>query len=215
MTICTELRGKVDSWTQEEWAGILKTNRIIVGLPEVLKRALVQRAYIHPTQFSLIVFDECDSVTGNSPSAAIMRDSVLQCSESSRPRILGLTASFVCGSTSCEEDIVKKRADLEMLLQSTIFSPVISTEHKKAKKFYHVLYPDDGIKKFKHTVKDFMREILNSIPETLLDDMGREKSVNKGWNLFSSVGSEGLRYVRISYLLCVHICYVAAYYLAM
>ena len=75
-------------------------------------------------------------------------------------------------------------------------------------------YPDDGIKKYEHTVKDFMREILNSIPETLLDNMEREKSVNKGWNLFSSVGSVGLRYVRISYLLCVHVCYVAAYYLA-
>ena len=116
---------ELDSWTKDKWTETLKQNDILVGTPEVFRRALIQKALLQPTDFSLLVFDECHNAVGNAPMASIMRDSVLKIPESNRPRILGLTASFVSGSTANVPAIMKKRDALVTLFQATLCSPIM------------------------------------------------------------------------------------------
>ena len=179
----------------------MKNNDVLVGTPEVFRRAMKDKAHIHPAQFSLIVFDECHNAAGNSSMARIMRDSVLIIPDSSRPRILGLTASFVSGSTANVPAIMKKRDALVTLFQATLYSPIMPinpNEQKQENKFNYVNYPDMDLMQYEIVVKSFIKEVLSSIPTSLFDEM--DNWVNKGWNLFVSVGSEGLRYVRVWYL---------------
>ena len=60
------------------------------------------------------------NVIGNSPMAAILRDSILVTNIKYRPRIIGLTASFVNGSLN---QIIEKRKKLEILMQANMISP--------------------------------------------------------------------------------------------
>jgi endoribonuclease Dicer len=101
---------------------------IVVGTPEVFRKAFVEKSFITPSQFSLMVFDECHNAIGNSPMASIMRDAVLKLPPNQRPRILGLTASFANGSTANVATILKKRAALEVLFQASILSPIVPAE---------------------------------------------------------------------------------------
>jgi len=122
-----ELSGtKMDAWTQQEWSRCLQDNVVLVGTPEVFRRALVDCGFIQVLDFSLIIFDECHNATGNSPMAGIMRDAVWKvASQRDCPRILGLTASFVNGAL---KNVEQKRKDLETLLQSSLFCPDVPEE---------------------------------------------------------------------------------------
>eukprot|EP00400_MALV-I_sp_L67-5_P000408 gene408-119_t len=91
--------------TKMEQVGAAKWNEflvyprtILVGTPEVFRRAMVQEKYIRPEQFCLMVFDECHHATGNSPEANIMKHAIHPIAgDPDCPRILGLTASFIQG----------------------------------------------------------------------------------------------------------------------
>ena len=63
--------------------------------------------------------------TGNSPMARIMKDIYHRAAikGQSTPHVLGLTASIINGKLLGKE---KKREELEVLLQSSVFSPNIS-----------------------------------------------------------------------------------------
>lgn len=176
------------------WIEALKQNHILVGTPEVFRRSFVEKAFILPSEFSLIVFDECHNATGNSPMASIMRDSVNYIPESMRPRILGLTASFVNGSTEKESKIVKKRVEMETLFQATLYSPIIPLEpgdQINNKKYISVSYPDENLAQYETYVRNFITKVLEIIPSTLFDDI--DKWVGRGWNIFQCLGAEGLR----------------------
>ncbi|CAL1138448.1 unnamed protein product [Cladocopium goreaui] len=113
--------GEMDSWGKDRWRQCVCENEILVGTPEVFRKALVENGYITPLDFSIIIFDECHNATGNSPMAAIMKDAVWKVSgQPGCPRILGLTASYVNGSL---KNLEQKREQLETLLQASLFSP--------------------------------------------------------------------------------------------
>ena len=194
-SLLSELSGfELDSWDQSKWTETLKQNDILVGTPEVFRIAFIDKAFISPTEFSLIVFDECHNAVGNSPMASIMLNAVMNVPESVRPRILGLTASFVSGSTSSVEKILKKRQELETLFQANICSPVIPItpgDEMQANKFTYITYKFSDIEQYKIVVEKTVRDVLRVVPSGLFDEL--ENWVGKGWKLYEALGAEALR----------------------
>ena len=167
---------------------------ILVGTPEVFRRALIEKAFISSAEFSIIVFDECHNAVGNSPMAAIMRDSVLKLPERDRPRILGLTASFVSGSTTNVASIMKKRAAMEVLFHANILSPNITAQVDDPvveEKFKLIKYPDDNLASYRDPVESFVAYVLSTHYSNIFD--GIKNWTEKGTNLFLTLGAEGLR----------------------
>jgi endoribonuclease Dicer len=184
-----ELSGaEVDHWRLPQWTEVIRDSDILVGTPEIFRQGLIDKGFFSPCQFSLFVFDECHNAVGKSPMATIMRDSVLKLEESIRPRILGLTASFVCGSTSNSASILKKRKEMETLFQANICSPVIPIEDDCETKteFIECVYPVEDFSQYKEFVEKMVKDVLRSIPCGLFDEM--DKWVAKAWNIFSSLG---------------------------
>jgi endoribonuclease Dicer len=87
-----------------------------------------------------------------------MRDCVAPCihQQLPTPRILGLTASFVNGSTRNSE---KKRRDLEGLLQSTIFAPDVAARITP-ERFLTVKYTVQDIDDEKQVVQDLVQKAI-------------------------------------------------------
>ena len=162
----------IDSWTNLHWARALSSHDVLVGTPEVFRRALVDQGYLHPAVFSLLIFDECHNATSKSPMAAIMLDSIhkfwcrepqiSQPCELKLPRILGLTASFVNGSLN---NIESKRNKLEYLLQSNIISPDVPDFFENEKLFHKISYASDchdlGVSE---AVRSYIERILEVVP---------------------------------------------------
>ena len=123
---------ELDSWDRLKWRKCISENHILVGTAEVFRLAFVDQGFITPSDFSLIVFDECHNAVGNHPMAAILRDSILRAESHNRPRVLGLTASFNNGS---EKNILKKRSDLESLFNANLIAPIVDDTSVKDKKF--------------------------------------------------------------------------------
>lgn len=192
----SELSGQeLEHWNLRQWIETMARADILVGTPEVFRRALIEKAFINPSQFSVIVFDECHNAVGNSPMAAIMRDSVLKLPERDRPRILGLTASFVSGSTSNVASIMKKRAAMEILFHANILSPNIPVQIDDPvvdEKYKLISYPDDKLAAYKVSVESFVALVLSAQHSNIFDDIWNWTV--KGMNLFLTLGAEGLRY---------------------
>ena len=78
--------------------------------------------------------------------ANIMRDAInASCiPEANRPRIVGLTASFVNGKT---ENLISKRHDLEALLLARMWAPSLDLAVRRSHKWQRVdgwAYPQNG-----------------------------------------------------------------------
>lgn len=191
-----ELSGQdLEHWSLKQWTETMIRADILVGTPEVFRRALIEKAFISSAQFSIIVFDECHNAVGNSPMAAIMRDSVLKLPEEDQPRILGLTASFVSGSTTNEASIMKKRAGMEVLFHANILSPVIGAQVDdpvEEKKFKLIPYPEDNLTSYRDPVESFIASVLLAQNSCIFDNI--KSWTEKGTKLFLTLGAEGLRY---------------------
>lgn len=180
----------LDNWNKKLWEDALARNEVLVGTPEVFRRALVDKGFFCSNQFSLMIFDECHNAVGKSPMALIMRDAVLRLPETERPRILGLTASFVSGSTSSESAILKKRNEMEILFQANIISPAVPAA-EQGDNFFMISHPVDNLHQFQGLVEDFVKKFLCAIPTTLFQD--QNKWIAVGYNIFSSLGANALR----------------------
>jgi endoribonuclease Dicer len=191
--IVIELCGNtMDSWTSNQWKKCLKSNRVLVGTPEVFRRALFSK-YIDIDIISLLIFDECHNVTGNSPPAAIMRDIIHPIDLHLQPRILGLTASFVNGSM---KNIEGKRKTLEELMCSQIFAPNVS-EYMKLKNFNEVLY--DNVEIDEDVTISFVSEILDDLISSFNDILSFNKNnikkvVRWGTHVLTQLGLQGFIY---------------------
>ena len=108
---------EMDKWDEAKWALCTKANRVLVGTAEVFRQNLVDRTFLDVAQISLCVFDECHHAVGNAPMANIMRDAISTYPADQRPRVVGLTASFVSGKC---DNLITKRHDLEALLQASM-----------------------------------------------------------------------------------------------
>ena len=150
-----------DQWTAAHWRQLVADNDIMVGTPEVFRKALVDFGFLRLNQVSIIVFDEAHGATGNSPYAAIMKDAYHPSALTAEPcpRILGLTASFVGGAL---KGIEQKRQDLEKLLQASLFSPDLSGVALQHKEMTHCVYTPDKLRG--------MRELVRGKTELLLQE---------------------------------------------
>ena len=186
-----ELCGQeMDSWTQDLWNDVLRKNCVFVGTPEIFRRAFVDQGFLTPASFSLIVFDECHNAKGNSPMAAIMRDAILKVNISQRPRILGLTASFVNGSL---KNIIEQRKKLETLLQSNIISPIIPENTAVSDKLFHnVRIPYENLLPYEEYIKQYTNQILSTIPSHLFDDKEKNRWILRAVVVFHGLGIDGL-----------------------
>lgn len=65
--------GEMDSWGKDRWRQCVCENEILVGTPEVFRKALVENGYITPLDFSIIIFDEYDKTTMAETEASNLR----------------------------------------------------------------------------------------------------------------------------------------------
>jgi endoribonuclease Dicer len=76
---CTvaELHGmEMNAWDHNKWQECKRSNKVLLGTPEVFRSSLVDSGYLHVTDMSLCVFDECHHAKGNSPMACMLRDAL-------------------------------------------------------------------------------------------------------------------------------------------
>lgn len=165
--------GEMDSWGKDRWRQCVCENEILVGTPEVFRKALVENGYISPLDFSIIIFDECHNATGNSPMAAIMKDAVWKVSgQPGCPRIVGLTASYVNGSL---KNLEQKRGQLETLLQASLFCPDVPTHcvaggvagSGSTSKFRYVTFQEDVSKEACSEAEKKLEALLGDFQNTV------------------------------------------------
>lgn len=193
----------IDSWREVQWRDALASCDVMVGTAEVFRQCLVDWGYFQPSAFSLIIFDECHNATGNSPMAAIMLDSVSRYYASGRdglPRVLGLTASFVngrVGAAGSSATLERKRVELCKLLMATMCTPDTTSDFTGSPKTYHkVPVPLEPVPldKYMSRVKGAVKELLNSVPGSLISVQHRNKWIDTGWKLFSALGTAAFSY---------------------
>lgn len=178
------------SWSRSDWERAKKDNDVFVGTAEVFRHALVDQGFLKPSDFSLIVIDECHNAVGNNPMAAILRDSILRADEPDRPRLLGMTASFVNGKM---KDIMKKRSDLEALFNGNLIAPVIEEDATESEKSYvRVNVPHEDLSSY----EPFVRPMIDAVLKVIGRDLGKEydKWGYRGVALFEELGFLGLRF---------------------
>jgi len=193
--------GEMDNWEAERWRRCVQENDILVGTPEVFRRAMVEGGFLSPLDFSIIIFDECHNATGNSPMAAIMKDAVWKVlGEEGSPRIVGLTASFVNGSL---KNLEQKRQQLEALLQASLFCPDVPAHlvaggaagtSKSSSKFRYVDFDenvtkeacDEAEKKLEALLKDFEGTVQMPVKES-------RKMVKRTCHVLEELGMKAFR----------------------
>ena len=171
-----ELHGdKINGWDHNAWNMCLQAHQVVVATPEILRRALVDSAFLDVSHISLMILDECHHATGNAPYASIMRDAIWpmvrspgSSAVSSAPRILGLTASFVNGSLTHIED---KRQQLEVLLQARLFSPQLPEEDPNERtRFETVRWTED-------TLPEGYKALVQQKLQTLFEPLEQEFAI--------------------------------------
>eukprot|EP00448_Togula_jolla_P008459 CAMPEP_0170612418 /NCGR_PEP_ID=MMETSP0224-20130122/23714_1 /TAXON_ID=285029 /ORGANISM="Togula jolla, Strain CCCM 725" /LENGTH=815 /DNA_ID=CAMNT_0010937923 /DNA_START=35 /DNA_END=2482 /DNA_ORIENTATION=+ len=172
-----ELSGnEMEGWTKAMWVRCIADNDVLVGTPEVFRRALVDAAFLSVLDFALIIFDECHNATGNSPMAAIMRDAVWPVARNPAcPRILGLTAIFVNGSL---KNLENKRQQLEALLQASLFCPEVPADviaggssgaaagTASTSRFHHVSFVYDVPAEAGEVIEEKLAQLVSSFEAT-------------------------------------------------
>ncbi|CAJ1441340.1 unnamed protein product [Effrenium voratum] len=190
--------GEMDSWGQERWSECLRDNDILVGTPEVFRRALVEGGFISALDFALLIFDECHNATGNSPMAAIMKDAIWKVSgQPGCPRILGLTASFVNGSL---KNLEQKRQQIEALLQSKIFCPEVPSHlaaggSEDSSKFRYVDFPEDVPASACQAAEEALANLLKDFEATVglpVKDAG--KLLKRSSHVLEELGVEAFQF---------------------
>ena len=101
------------------WANLRREPIVAVGTPEAFRRAMVDSTQLPVSALCLLVVDECHNAVGASAMGQLLRHVVAHAPDA-RPRIVGLTASFMNGANKDPGD---ERARLEALLDARILCP--------------------------------------------------------------------------------------------
>ena len=206
-------------WRNSQWKKAFRENGIFLGTPEVFHRLVATNKYLHLDQFSVVVFDECHHATGGDPMAAIMHDAVhphyflqqLQPMSKNLPRILGLTSTFSKGRST--NNLQEHRRNLELLLNSTIFSPDHPQEHlPETRQFFTVKFGNDEHHTTKHIgeIEDTIKGTLQGLAK--FKDM--KKIVSQCSRVFSELGRKALMFY-VAYSIIPEIRYKISYFEAM
>lgn len=131
---------------------------------------------------------------GNTPMARIMRDIFWPAiGQQSTPHVLGLTASIINGKLLEKE---KKREELEVLLQSSVFSPDISEptsggiEQKVV--YLKVDYPQESMQGFEHLVSTKVEQLAASFDG--ITRVEYEKATEHAQHVLTESGMSGFIY---------------------
>eukprot|EP00913_Durusdinium_trenchii_P009140 g8590.t1 len=108
----------------EVWRKCLQAHDVLVGTPEVFRRALVDCKFLSPLDFSIIIFDECHNATGNSPMAAIMKDAVWKVQ--GQQRSSGSEWDYVLLSTVLSSPVSLQEAKLGCLADKHLLNVAVS-----------------------------------------------------------------------------------------
>lgn len=155
--------GTIKGWGRVAWKACLRQNDVLLGTPAAFYNAMHTQGLLSLSDFSLIVFDECHEATGNSPMACIMTDVFHPARQAGRPcpHVLGLTASIIAGKLN---DMAASREQLEVLLQSTIFSPDVSGFNHNVT-YHKIDYPRDSINGHEELVSRKVEELASTFED--------------------------------------------------
>ena len=172
MPICGAMNN-INRWDRETWRQLFENNTAIICTGEILNQALAKR-YVTIPEINIIIFDEAHHAKAGHPYAVVMKR-YKECSEASRPRILGLTASPVESTDRIEKDL----ATLEKLMDAKV------TTSSHASLFQHAHRPREeeweyfgvrpsrstelGLQLAHHTQVDALNKIRNSAARTLAE----------------------------------------------
>jgi endoribonuclease Dicer len=62
---------KYENWSEKEWTAAMKNLSVLVGTPEIFRKALYAN-FIYPQQFSLVILDECHHCKKNHPMVFVL-----------------------------------------------------------------------------------------------------------------------------------------------
>ncbi|XP_028968970.1 endoribonuclease Dicer [Galendromus occidentalis] len=85
---------RVDDWTGTQWWQEFDQHNVLVMTPTILNNIL-NANFVSMANINLLIFDECHCATGKDPYVQIMQNHYMSTHPTSRPRILGLTASVL------------------------------------------------------------------------------------------------------------------------
>jgi len=130
-------------------------------------------------------------IIGNSPMASILRDSILITNKNDRPRIIGLTASFVNGSLN---QIIEKRKTLEMLMQANIISPFIPEEIITQKNYNNIFYKKQDFNMYYNEINNTVNNLLSSLSSSIFDSYEIQKWQSRSIYVFDNLGLLGINF---------------------
>ena len=187
-TIQTLIGSDQDRWERSDWANSMKCH-IYVGTAALFLQAFVTNKFLDVRRFSLLVFDECHNATGNSPMASLMLDGVTPlyaAGDAEAPRILGLTASFNNGK---HKNIEKKKKDLEALMQSTFFTPVVPASRIDDDKYKQIHWKlGEYVQDQKQCIEQHIEDAVSHLAQ--IKDMA--KVLRSCSHVFEELGSKAL-----------------------
>jgi len=98
----------------------LDKHQVLVMTYSVFLDVVLLKGYLKMSQINLLILDECHNIVKDSSLKSILE--VYQKSNSSKPRILGLTASIVnkkCKPTNLAHLIINLESTLQSVLQTS------------------------------------------------------------------------------------------------
>ena len=188
----TQLLGHGVEWTPEYWQTV-RRNNVIVCTAEILRKALIDHAFLRLDGCKLLVFDEAHHALGGHPFVKILEKvSGLP----SKPRLVGLTACFLHGRFNKPE---VKRKQLEERFAGTIwvpaeadiqeFLPTFNFERLVANQSSAALVSGNA---FLQEAKVLLQSLLSDLPEDLQEMVTRH--ADKAGSVLSLLGRAGAEF---------------------
>eukprot|EP00930_Biecheleria_cincta_P041829 TRINITY_DN28740_c0_g1_i1.p1 TRINITY_DN28740_c0_g1~~TRINITY_DN28740_c0_g1_i1.p1 ORF type:complete len:731 (+),score=132.28 TRINITY_DN28740_c0_g1_i1:41-2233(+) len=185
---------EMEGWDASKWRACRRTYRILVGTPEIFRRAL-EKGFLQQNDISLLILDECHNAVGNSPMARIMKENLSK--SQTDVRILGLTASFVSGAVKKSSDVEIKKIELELLLHAKMVCSDVAAAGEvllsmdKKKEWHQVSCPIESLEEvFAAAIEEYLSELISEC-----DPCGRLSDISKGLrrlrHVFAELGMRG------------------------
>ncbi|CAE7206024.1 dcl1 [Symbiodinium sp. CCMP2592] len=188
----TEQLGNGVEWTEEYWRAV-RQNQVIVCTAEILRKAIIDHAFLRLDGCKLLVFDEAHHALGGHPFVRILERVSEQ---ASGPRIVGLTACFLHGRLNAPE---AKRQQLEDRFAGTIWVPEDADirDHLPSFNFERLVANRSGgdlvsERIFLQKARELQQSILSGLPQDLQDMVVQH--ANKAEGVMKLLGRAGAEF---------------------